>query len=70
MAPVLLLSAGQDRVVCNRAQAALVRHLPRGELRTLVDSRHEPLMEVEPIRDRFWQRFDAFADDRLRGVLP
>ena len=64
-APVLVLSAGDDRVVCNRAQGALVRQLPQGELITLDGSRHEPMMERYPIRDRFWQCLDAFADARL-----
>ena len=64
-APVLVLSAGDDRVVCNRAQAALVCHLPQADLITLAGSRHEPMMERDPIRAQFWRCFDTFADDRL-----
>ena len=56
-----------DIAVSLPTQAVLVRHLPQGELITLAGSRHEPMMERDPIRDRFWRCFDTFADRRLRS---
>jgi lysophospholipase len=50
--PVLLLSAGEDSVVDNKAEAKFCRTLPSCTLITMPGSRHEILMEEDSIRNR------------------
>ncbi len=59
--PILLMSAAEDEVVSNKAQAAMAQALPSVTLVTLENSRHEPLMETDPVRAAFYARFDAFV---------
>ncbi|SMC71419.1 lysophospholipase [Desulfocicer vacuolatum DSM 3385] len=61
-APVLLLSAAQDRVVSCRAQEKLCRNLSNGIFLSVPGARHEILNESESILSFFWQAFDAFTD--------
>lgn len=56
--PVLMVSAGADRVVCNRAQKALSRRLPQCRYAAIAGSRHEMLKERDAIRAEFWALFD------------
>jgi lysophospholipase len=58
--PVLLVSAGEERVVSVPAQRRLCRALPDCRCLTIPGARHEILMEVEGVKDRFWQAFDRF----------
>ena len=60
--PVLMVSAAEDRIVCNRAQQAFCARLPQGRMQTLVGARHEILMETDSIRRRFWRQFDNFLE--------
>lgn len=64
--PVLVCQAGRETLVCNRAQAALARRLPRGRLLVFPEARHELLHERPPTRRRFLQAFDAFTAEILR----
>lgn len=48
--PILILSAGQDRVVSNLAQAQFARRLPHARLELLPEARHDVLMETDAIR--------------------
>jgi lysophospholipase len=59
--PVLLLSAGEDRLIDPRDHAALMARLKLGECLTIAEARHEIMMEIDPIRARFWQAFDRLA---------
>lgn len=59
--PTLVVGAGSDTVVCNRAQRRLVARLPRGRYVEIRDAFHEVLMERDAIRQRFWSAFDAFT---------
>jgi lysophospholipase len=59
--PVLIVAAGADRVVANSPLHALTRRLRTGHLITLDGSRHEILMERDPIRAAFFAAFDAFV---------
>jgi len=59
--PLLLLSAGGDRLVDPHGHAALAARLKRGEHLTIAEARHEIMMEIDPIRARFWQAFDRLA---------
>jgi lysophospholipase len=58
--PVLVVSAGLDRVVCNLAQAKLASRLPQGRLVVLPDARHEILMERDTVRAHFLEELDTF----------
>jgi lysophospholipase len=57
---VLMVRAGADRVVSNRAQARLAARLPRAKMITLEEARHEILHENDALRARFWRAFDRF----------
>lgn len=59
--PVLVVAAGADRLVSNRAIEKLVNHLPAGALITIDGARHEILMEQDIYREQFWAAFDAFV---------
>ena len=59
--PVMVLSAGQDRLVDRATHPLTVARLKRGELVMLPDSRHEIMMETDAIRGRFWEAFDRLA---------
>ena len=63
--PVLMLSAGADKVVSNAAQARLAARMPDCRLETIPDTRHEPLMETDDARARVFALFDKFMDEVL-----
>jgi lysophospholipase len=59
--PVLIVSAGADRIVSVRAQKEACARLPDCRLTTIPASRHEILMETDAIRAQFWQVFKDFT---------
>jgi lysophospholipase len=59
--PVVVLSAGQDRLVEPASNVAVARRLKRGSLVAIAKSRHEILMETDDIRAQFWDAFDRLA---------
>lgn len=59
--PVVIVSAGDDRLVDNAAQAAAARHLPQGKLLEIPGAYHEVLMEIDPLRNAFLRAFDTLA---------
>ena len=64
--PVLVCQAGQERIVSNRAEAEVVRRLPRGRLVVFPEARHELLRERDPIRRQLFATFAAFAAEVTR----
>jgi lysophospholipase len=60
-APVIIVSAEDDRLVDNKAQAAAARHLPQGKLIAVPGAYHEILMETDPMRNIFMRAFDALT---------
>lgn len=58
--PMLLLAAGNDRIVSTRAIEEFGVRLKVGTHILLPGSRHEILQETDPIRQRFWAAFDAY----------
>lgn len=58
--PTMIIAAGEDRVVNNKGTFAFVERVPGISLLTLVESRHEILMEQDMIREKFLAAFDAF----------
>jgi len=62
--PVLMVIAGADRVVDNRAAEDLSRRLKTTAHLRIPGARHEILMERDEYRDQFWAAFDAFIQGR------
>jgi lysophospholipase len=63
--PVLLITAGEDRLIDPRSHGPLVTRLKHGEHFTIGHARHEIMMETDEIRTLFWEAFDRLA----KGVL-
>lgn len=59
--PVEILSAGEDTVVDNTAQAVAARNLPQGRLITVPGAFHEILMETDDMRSLFTKLFASFS---------
>ncbi|UYN93603.1 MAG: alpha/beta hydrolase [Enhydrobacter sp.] len=59
--PVLLVSANGDRVVDATSHRSVASRIRGCELVVVDGAQHEILMETDPLRDRFWQAFDRFA---------
>ncbi|MBM3532120.1 MAG: alpha/beta hydrolase [Alphaproteobacteria bacterium] len=60
-APTLIVGAGRDSLVDTEAARALVHRLPYGRFAMIEEALHEILHERDDLRNRFWQRFDAFV---------
>ena len=58
--PLLLVAAGQDRIVSSSATEELASRLKIGARVVIGGARHEILQEREEIRQRFWAAFDAY----------
>jgi len=63
--PVLIFSAGSDRVVSVEAQKSICTSMPNCKLETIEGSFHEILKETDSIRSIFWKAFDKFTDRDL-----
>ncbi len=59
--PLLLISAGQDRLIDSRTHGPVVARLKRGEHVTIAGAKHEVMMETDDLRALFWQAFDRLA---------
>jgi lysophospholipase len=60
--PALILGAGHDRICISRAAQAFANRMPDGRYTEIERAEHEILMEVDPIRERFWREFDEFVN--------
>ena len=58
--PVLVVTAGRDRVVSNAATGRLAAQLPAGQALCIEGAYHEILQEQDGFRTQFWQAFDRF----------
>lgn len=58
-APVLIITAGRDRVVDTEAARRLARRTGLSFV-TIPEARHEILLEVDAVREQFFAAFDAF----------
>lgn len=63
--PVLIALAGDDALIDSTALQFAAAHLPRGELVSIRDARHEILIETDARRAKFWAAFDDFINRRL-----
>ncbi len=59
--PILMIAAGEDKVVSNKAIDELALQLKAGERIVIDGARHELLQEREAIREQVWAAFDAFV---------
>ncbi len=59
--PLLLIAAGDDRIVASRAIEDLSVQLKVGAHIVLPHARHEILQETDTIRQQFWAAFDAYV---------
>ena len=60
--PILVATAGEEQLVDNAAQEAVVHELPDVRHITIEGAKHEILMEVDPIRTQFWEAFDQLVE--------
>jgi len=63
--PVLIISAGRDRIVSEAAQKAICSRMLTCRFVTISGSYHEILKERDDVRNAFWKEFDSFAKDLL-----
>jgi lysophospholipase len=59
--PILMVAAGNDRVVSTPAIETFASNLLAGAHLILPGSRHEILQEQDQYRNQFWAAFDAFV---------
>ena len=59
--PMLLVAAGQDRVVSTTETSAFSVRMRAGSHLVVPGARHELLMEQDRYREQFWAAFDAFV---------
>ena len=59
--PLLLMSAGEDRLIDISSHASVVARLKQGEHVVVDGAKHEIMMETDPLRAQFWQAFDRLA---------
>ncbi|WP_336605025.1 alpha/beta hydrolase [Phenylobacterium aquaticum] len=60
--PVVIVSAGDDKLVRDDAQKLISNYLPDGRFVSVAGAEHEILMETDDRRNQFWAAFDALAD--------
>jgi lysophospholipase len=61
--PIMLFSGTADKIVSIPAHKYAARHLPRCELITIEDGRHELLRETDDIQQELWKNVDRFIED-------
>jgi lysophospholipase len=67
--PVLMLAAGDDRIVSSKVVEQFADRLKVGTQLLLRGSRHEILQERDLIREQFWAAFDAFVPGAVTSRL-
>ena len=60
--PVVVIAAGDDKLVDNRDLRVVTDRFPKGEYVELAGAHHEILQETDELRAIFWREFDALAD--------
>ena len=60
--PILIASAGCDRVVSIEAQKTICSLLPNCRFTEITGARHEILKETDAVRSIFWDEFDRFTN--------
>lgn len=60
--PILIVSAGHDRLIESATHRTLAQLLPSAQLEEIADCEHEILMERDELRRAFWNAFDGFVE--------
>ena len=60
--PVVVVAAGDDRLVDIAGERLVVSRMPKGRLVEVPGAFHEILQETDDVRAVFWREFDALAD--------
>ena len=68
--PILLASAGVETFLRPEAHRRAARLLPDCTLVEFPESKHEPFLERDAIRDRWLAAIDQFLSDRIRWLGP
>lgn len=68
--PILICSAGEERVVSNASIERFARRLPDARLQRFAGARHELLIERDAIRDRVLAAIDGFLDAAAPPLSP
>ena len=68
--PILLASAGVETFLRPAAHRRAARVLPDCTLVEFPDSKHEPFLERDAIRDRWLTAIDRFIAERLAVTSP
>ena len=64
--PVLIVSAGNDRIVSIDAQKAICSLLPDCRFTEIPGARHEIHKETDAVRSIFWDEFDRFTNASIK----
>jgi lysophospholipase len=59
--PVMMVLAGRERVVDNRAAHSFAEGMPGVSVVTIAQSQHEILLECDAVRKEFWAAFDSYV---------
>ncbi len=59
--PILIIAAGNDRLVSTSAAERFAIRLRAGAIITIAGSLHEILLERDDVRSQFWAAFDVFV---------
>ncbi|MBW2604177.1 MAG: alpha/beta hydrolase [Deltaproteobacteria bacterium] len=59
--PILMVIAGDDKIVSIKAQKKLCTMLPNCKLKEIPDARHEIFKETDAVRSIFWHEFSGFT---------
>ena len=68
--PMLMLLAGDDKVVSTLAAEQCSRKLRGTKALVIAGARHEMMQEQDVLRNRFWAAFDAFVPGSLTDYAP
>jgi lysophospholipase len=60
--PAVVVTAGEEQLVDNAAQEAIVSQLPDARHVTIAGAKHEILMERDDFRAQFWLAFDELVE--------
>lgn len=61
--PLLMVSAGADRIVSIGAQERFSKRIPNCKIVMIPNALHELLIETDKSRAEFWKAFDAFTSE-------
>ncbi len=59
--PILMISAGEDKIVSVKAQKKVSSWLPNCRFVEIPESRHEIFKETDTVRSIFWREFERFT---------